>query len=309
MTQAGPDVSASPTPRSERNDQADPDVQASPVDDRLRPHAEQLYAARAGSAGPARHPAATAAVAPVAVGGGHLPDGRAAAGRDGDQREVHRVAPADRGRCRDARHRPRAAAARCARHGEVVGVGAPGRRDLGTFDAADPGHLGHPGGGDPLRLELRPAAGRGAERGCARPVAGDDGDAGGTDRQDRGADPDRQRRPGRVDHGAVGEGAAGARAGAGGAGAQGLQRDRDRQRPGQGRQRAVVGAAAPVQHRRAAAAGRPRGRGTDRQHPGGRAVGQPRAARGAGGRGRDPPGGHRLPRAALGRHARTAGPR
>ena len=41
-----------------------------------------------------------------------------------------------------------------------------------------------------------------------------------------------------------------------GPGAQGLQRDRHRQRPRQGRQRAVVGAAPPVQHRGAAAAGR-----------------------------------------------------
>ncbi len=44
MTQAGPDVSARTDAQVRTNDQADPDVQASPVDDRLRPHAEQLYA-------------------------------------------------------------------------------------------------------------------------------------------------------------------------------------------------------------------------------------------------------------------------
>ena len=55
--------------------------------------------------------------------------------------------------------------------------------------------------------------------------------------------------------------------------ARGLQRDRHRQRPRPGRQRAVLGAAAPVQHRRAAAAGH-RGRGgRDR-----RAAGSPSSA-------------------------------
>ena len=85
------------------------------------------------------------------------------------------------------------------------------------------------------------------------------------DRAHRGADPHPQRGAGRADHHPLGEDAAGPRAGDRGAGAQGLQRHRHRQQPRPGRQRAVQRAPAPLQHRGAAAARDPRGRGGHRQ--------------------------------------------
>ena len=89
----------------------------------------------------------------------------------------------------------------------------------GRFHAAGPGHLRYAGGGHPLRLELRQAAGRGAHRAGSGALAGDDGDEDRRPGPDRGADPDPQRRPGRADHRAVGEDAADTRARPGGPGA------------------------------------------------------------------------------------------
>ena len=117
----------------------------------------------AGRAGGGRRPAAAAALAAVAVGGGHLPAGRHAGRRHRDHPEVRRPAAADRGRGGHPGHRPGAAAARRARHREDVGVGAPGRGDLRRLHPAGAGHGRHRRGGHPLRLELRPAAGRGPE--------------------------------------------------------------------------------------------------------------------------------------------------
>ena len=129
------------------------------------------------------------------------------------------------------------------------------------------GTAGHRRGGHPLRLELRPAAGRGSERRGPGAVPGDDRDAARRHRPHRGADPDSGRRAGRPDHRAVGEDAAGPGARQRGAGAQGIQRDRHRQRPRQGGQRSVVRTASPVQHRGAAAAAERGGRGRDRHRP------------------------------------------
>ena len=69
-----------------------------------------------------------------------------------------------------------------------------------------------------LRVELRPAAGRGPERGGAGAQPGVPGDARRGDRAGRGAHPHAQRRAGRVGHDALREDAARARAGQRGAG-------------------------------------------------------------------------------------------
>ena len=211
---------------------------------------------RAGRAGRLDDAAAAAALAAVAVGGGDLPDGRHAGRRDGHHAEVRRLPAADRGRRRHPGHRPGAAAARGARHREVLGVGAPGRgRSPGTRRCWSRAR--------PARRRRRSAT-AGTTPGCSprarrpsalvpSPVMTAMRD--GRDRPDRGADPDPRRRAGRADHHPVGEDAADPRARRRGAGAQGVQRDRHGQRPGQGRQRAVLGAAPPVQHRGAAAAG------------------------------------------------------
>ena len=82
-------------------------------------------------------------------------------------------------------------------------------------------------------------------------------------------------------------------------GPQGLQRHRHRQRSRQGRQRAVERVAAALQHGRAAAAGRRRGRGRDRLAPGRAARCVARAAAAGRRAGRDPPGRDGVPRAAL----------
>ena len=132
---------------------------------------------RAGRAGRGRRPAAPAGLAAVAVGGGDLPARRHAGRRHRDHPEVRRVAAADRGRRGHPGHRPGAAAARRARHRQDLGVRAPGRGDLRRLDAAGPGHRRHRRGGDPLRLELRPAARRGPEPRGPGADAGDDGDA------------------------------------------------------------------------------------------------------------------------------------
>jgi len=76
---------------------------------------------------------------------------------------------------------------------------------------------------------------------------------------------------------------------------KGFKHHRDRERPGPGRQRAVLGAAAPVQHRRAAGTGRGGRGGGHRVAPGGPARPGARAAAAARGRGGDPPRRHDLP--------------
>ena len=131
---------------------------------------------------------------------------------DGDHAEVRRAAPADGGRRRHPGHRPGAAAARRAGHGQDLGLRAPGRGDQRRLDAARPGHRGHAGGGDPLRLELRPAARRGpvARRAGAEPDV--PGHGRGPHRPGRGADPDAVRRAGRAHHDPVREDAADPRA-------------------------------------------------------------------------------------------------
>ncbi len=106
----------------------------------------------------------------------------------------------------------------------------------------------------------------------------------------------------------VGEDAADPRAGRRGPGPQGLQRDRHGQRPRQGRQRAVLGAQAALQHRRAPAARRRRRGGHDRRRTGGAARRRAGSARRDGRLRRDPPRRDSLPRAALGHDPRTGGP-
>ena len=109
-----------------------------------------------------------------------------------------------------------------------------------------------------------------AEGPSPRGAGAEPGDAGDGDRRDRpgrGAHPDPRRRAGRADHDPLGEDPADPRARRRGPGPPGLQRHRHRQQPRQGRQRAVLGAAPPLQHRRAAAARHPRGGGRDRPHP------------------------------------------
>ena len=83
---------------------------------------------------------------------------------EADHAEVRRAPTARRARGRDARHRPRAAAARRARHRQDVAVRAPGGGDQRRQHADRAGHRGHAGGGAALRLELRAAARRRARR-------------------------------------------------------------------------------------------------------------------------------------------------
>ena len=142
------------------------------------PHAEDAVRRRARRAGRRRRPAATAELAAVAVGRRHVP-ARRACSPDGTAiaPEVRRPAAAGRDRRGHAGHRPGAAAARRARHGQDVGQRAPRRGDQRRLDAARPGHRRHHRGVAALRLELRPAARRGPERGRARAEPGLPGDA------------------------------------------------------------------------------------------------------------------------------------
>ena len=149
-------------------------------------------------------------------------------------------------------------------HGEDVAVRAPGGGDQRRQHADRAGHRGHARGGAALRLELRAAARRRAVARRARPGPGVPRDGGGQARPRRGADPDPVRRAGRADHDPVREVAADPRARRRGPGGPGLQRDRHRQRPRPRRQRALQRDAAPLQHRRAAAAGLGRRGGRDR---------------------------------------------
>ena len=188
--------------------------------------------------------------------------------RHRDHAEVPRVTTAHGGRRRLARHRPGPAAARRPGHGQDVGQRAPRGRRQRLVDPHRAGHGRHARGVAALRLELRAAARRGADARRARAEPGDAGHGDRHPRAHRGADAHPGRRPGRAHHDPVGEAPADPRARLGGAGAAGLQRHRHRQQPRQGGQRPVVGAQAPLQHRRAAAARHPGAGGRDRPHPG-----------------------------------------
>ena len=186
---------------------------AAVIPDILRPHAEDEHAAELAALGRAddRPRPPNWKLSPWAVVtyllGGVLADGTV------DHAEVRRPAPARRDRRRHARHRPGAAAARRAGHGQDVGQRAPRRGDQRRLDAARPGHGRHDRGVAALRLELRPAAGRGPDRGGARAEPGLPGDA---DRQagaHRGADAHAVGGAGRPRHDPLREGPAGARAG------------------------------------------------------------------------------------------------
>ena len=224
---------------------------------------------RARRPGRRRRPAATAELAALAVGGGAVRARRRARPTARSiEPEVLRLAPPGRDRRRHPGHRPGAAAARRARHGEDLARRAPRGRDQRLVDAGRAGHGGHAGGVAALRLELRPAAGRGARRAAgAGPQPGDAGDGDRSARARRGAHPDPRRRAGRPHHDPLGEEPADPRARLRGPGQARLQRHRDREQPRQGRQRAVLGPAPALQHRRAAAAGHPRAGGGDRPHP------------------------------------------
>ena len=274
----------------------------------LRPHAETQYAAELGRAGRRsttgrgrrtgtcrRGPSSRTSSAGV------LADGTA------DRAQVRRPAPAGRDRRGHAGHRPGAAPARRAGHGQDVGQRAPRRRHQRRLDAARPGHGRHDRGVAALRLELRPAAGRGPERGGARPQPGVPGDAHRPAGAHRGADPHAVGGAGRAGHDPVGEGAAGARAG---------HRGRRRRRASTSSPRpttATVGSTScPA---RCAGASTPsccrcrrRPRRRWRSSPSGSpssgtALALPEVPADVR---RDPPGRHHLPRAARGRHGRRA---
>lgn len=87
------------------------------------------------------------------------------------------------------RRRARAPAHRRARHREVHAVRAAGRRRLRNQRPHRPGHGRHHGGRLPLRLELRAAAGPGAERRSPRRLAGALRDADRAGRARRGDHP------------------------------------------------------------------------------------------------------------------------
>ena len=167
------------------------------------------------------------------------------------------------------------AAARRARHGQVLGVGAPGRR---RSPVARPCWSRAPRA---RRRRRSATAGttpgcspRARRRGGSGAVAGDDGDGDGriarieeltriaSDVQDALITVLSEKMLPVPELGREVQ----AR--------QGLQRDRHRQRPRPRRQRAVVGAAAPVQHRGAAVAGR-----SSRTRSGSSAAGSPSCRR------------------------------
>jgi len=119
---------------------------------------------------PHRRPAEAAAVEAVAVGCGHVRAGRHARRRHRDHPQVRGQPPARRDRGRHAGDGSCAAAARRTRYGEVVALGAPGRRDLGELDPPRTRHGRHARGGRPVRLELRPPHRRGPVAGGAGPL-------------------------------------------------------------------------------------------------------------------------------------------
>ena len=209
-------------------------------------------------------------LAALALGGGDLPDGRHAERRHRDHPEVHRVASVDGGRCGHLGHRPCAVAARCAGHRQVLGVGAPGRRRAvsGRSTLLIQGTSGTPEeairygwnyakllaeGPTPGALVPSPVMTAMETGGLARieeltRIPSDVQDALITVLSEKTLPvPELRSR---------------------GPGGQGLQRDRHRQRSRSRRERAVVSAAAPLQHRGAAVAGRHRGRDPHREQSG-----------------------------------------
>ncbi len=235
--------------------------------DVLREHAEQQYADELAALAAAddRPRPPSWRLSPWAVAlyvlGGELPDGTVV------EPEVLRLASPRRDRRGHPGHRPGAAAPGRARHGEDLAGRAPGGRHQRLVDAGGAGHGGHGGGVAALRLELRTAAGRGAQPAGAGPQPGDAGDGDRSHRACRGAHPDPRRRAGRPHHDPLGEEPAVPELDSEVQAQARLQRHRDREQPRQGRQRAVLGPAPALQHRRAAAAGHPRGGGGDRPHP------------------------------------------
>ena len=110
----------------------------------------------AGAARQGRQAPPAAGVEDVAAGRGHVHHRRQ--GRVDDHHpEVHRPPPAGRDRHLDARHRPVAAAARRAGHGQVVAVRAPRGGDQRRLHEGRAGHRRHDRGADPVHLELRDA--------------------------------------------------------------------------------------------------------------------------------------------------------
>ena len=199
------------------------------------------------------------------MGGRHLPARRRAPDGVDDHAEVRRPPPARRGRRRHARHRPRAAAARRARHGQDLGLRAPRggdqRRLARCSSRARPARPRRRSATAGTTPGCSPRA-RAATRSCPSPVIR--AMARRQDRPRRGAHPHPVRRAGRADHDPVREDAADPGARRRGPGRPGLQPHRHRQRPRPRRQRAVQRAAPPLQHRRAAAAGHRRGGGRHR---------------------------------------------
>ena len=206
------------------------------MSEKLRLPAEESYAAElkalaAGDSGP-RPPGWALSPRSVVT---YLMGGKAER-RHGDHAEICRRQAADRDRHRDARHRSRAAAARRAGHGQVVGVGTSRRRDHRQFDARHPVHGGHRRKPDPLWLELRAVARAWAATRGAGPYPADARDGGWQALPFRGADADGQRRAGHADHRALREDDAGPGAEHGDLCAARVQHHRHRQQPRQGRQ-------------------------------------------------------------------------
>ena len=171
------------------------------VTDVLRPHAEQQFAAELAALRavddrprPANWRLSPWAVVTYLLGG--------TPARPSSRRSTSAPA-ADRGRRRHPGHRSGTAAARRAGHRQNLGVANTWRRPSRIVDPADPGHRRDRGGGHPLRLELRPPAGRGPVDGGAGALADDDRHAHRRDRPGRGTHPHAVRRAGRADHRAV----------------------------------------------------------------------------------------------------------
>ena len=136
-----------------------------------------------------------------------------------DHAQVHRQPPADRDRRRHAGHRPRAAAARRAGHGQDVGLRAPGRGDQRRLDAARAGHGRHRRGSRSATAGTTPGCWpKGPSRDALVPSPVMRAMEEGKHRPRRGADPHPGRRAGRADHHPVGEDAADPRARRRGAG-------------------------------------------------------------------------------------------
>ena len=227
----------------------------------LRPHAEQVYAAELAALAAAddRPRPPSWRMSPQAVVtyllGGTLPDGTV------DHAQVHRAAAADRGGRGHPGHRPGAAAARPARHGQDVGVRASGRRHLRRLRRC--------WSRAPRAPPRRPSGTAGTTRGCwPRGRAGPrwcprrcmtamaEGRIARVEELTRIPSDVQDALITILSEKTLPVPGAGHR----GPGGQGLLGHRHGQRPGPGRQRAVLGAAPPVQHGGAAAA-RQRGRG------------------------------------------------